>query len=105
MIDEYLFRTIGLAYPLFNSFLPLYLSERLSSDSSRDQTYRDYSITSVCGIPGSVIACILVDWTRNTGKIAVGGRKTALALSTILTGIFLFAVFVKGVPSDLRRHH
>ncbi|EJD03334.1 MFS general substrate transporter [Fomitiporia mediterranea MF3/22] len=80
---------LGLAYPLFNGFLPLYLSDRLSS-SSNDQTYRDYTIASVCGIPGSVIASIFVDWTRSTGKIVIGGRKMVLAVSTILTGIFLF---------------
>ncbi|PAV18907.1 MFS general substrate transporter [Pyrrhoderma noxium] len=82
---------IGLAYPLFNGFLPLYLADRLeSSSNSTFQTYRDYSITSVCGIPGSIIACILVDWTRKTGKFSIGGRKMALALSTMLTGLFLF---------------
>ncbi|KAL5528278.1 hypothetical protein ACEPAF_7414 [Sanghuangporus sanghuang] len=81
---------IGLAYPLFNGFLPLYLADRLSSSGSLNQTYRDYTITSVCGIPGSAIACILVDWTRTSGKIAIGGRKTALAVSTALTGMFLF---------------
>ncbi|KAL5485054.1 hypothetical protein ACEPAI_7696 [Sanghuangporus weigelae] len=81
---------IGLAYPLFNGFLPLYLADRLSSSGSLNQTYRDYTITSVCGIPGSAIACILVDWTRTSGKIAIGGRKTALAVSTALTGVFLF---------------
>ncbi|KAH8119185.1 MFS general substrate transporter [Phellopilus nigrolimitatus] len=82
---------IGLAYPLFNGFLPLYLQSRLeTSSNSLDSTYRDYSIVSVLGIPGSIIACILVDWTRNPGKVAIGGRKMALALSTLLTGLFLF---------------
>ena len=84
------FRIIGLAYPLFNSFLPLYLADRISSSGSLNQTYRDYTITSVCGIPGSAIACILVDWTRTSGKFAIGGRKFALAIFTALTGIFLF---------------
>ncbi|EJD03169.1 MFS general substrate transporter [Fomitiporia mediterranea MF3/22] len=92
---------IGLAYPLFNGFLPLYLSDRLPSGST-NQTYRDYSITSVCGIPGSVIACILVDWTRSSGKIAIGGRKMALAVSTALTGLFLFLfTTAKGEASNL----
>ncbi|KAI5123860.1 hypothetical protein M0805_005677 [Coniferiporia weirii] len=82
---------IGLAYPLFNGFLPLYLQNRLqSSPSSTDSTYRDYTIVSVLGVPGSMIACVLVDFTRSAGKVAIGGRKLALALSTLLTGLFLF---------------
>lgn len=95
------FSIIGLAYPLFNGFLPLYLADRLPSGST-NQTYRDYSITSVCGIPGSIIACILVDWTRKTGKFSIGGRKMALALSTVLTGLFLFLfTTAKGEASNL----
>ncbi|THH08091.1 hypothetical protein EW145_g2935 [Phellinidium pouzarii] len=83
--------TIGLASPLFYSFLPLYLQTRLQSLSdSTGRTYRDFTIVSVLGIPGSIIACILVDFTRNAGKVAIGGRKFALALFTLLTGIFLF---------------
>ncbi|KAL5507126.1 hypothetical protein ACEPAH_6582 [Sanghuangporus vaninii] len=81
--------TIGLASPLFNGFLPLYLSDRLSSKPT-NVTYRDYSITSICGFPGSVIACVMVDWTRKTGKISIGGRKMALAVSTALSSVFLF---------------
>ncbi|TRM70401.1 major facilitator superfamily domain-containing protein [Schizophyllum amplum] len=91
---------IGLAYPLFNAFLPLYLGERVSSDSSTDSTYRNYTIISVLGIPGSIIACLVVDWTRTGGgsrsggggnsRFKIGGRKLSMALSTLLTGIFLF---------------
>ncbi|KAL5528270.1 hypothetical protein ACEPAF_7406 [Sanghuangporus sanghuang] len=94
--------TIGLAYPLFNGFLPLYLADKLHASSSTNQTYRDYSITSICGIPGSIVACILVDWTRKSGKFTIGGRKMALALSTILTGLFLFLfTTAKDEASDL----
>ncbi|KII84380.1 hypothetical protein PLICRDRAFT_117909 [Plicaturopsis crispa FD-325 SS-3] len=84
------------AYPLYNAFLPLYLEARVpaSSTDTVSETYRNYTIISVLGIPGSVIACILVDWTRNPSKggakWAMGGRKWAMALSTALTGIFLF---------------
>ncbi|ELU40770.1 membrane transporter [Rhizoctonia solani AG-1 IA] len=42
------------------------------------------------GIPGSIIACIMVDWTRGSGKWSFGGRKFAMAISTCLTGVFLF---------------
>ncbi|KAG8730101.1 hypothetical protein FRC12_020496 [Ceratobasidium sp. 428] len=49
---------IGLAYPLYNAFLPIYLSQRSVSQGSGsiDETYRTYSIVSILGIPGSIIA-------------------------------------------------
>ncbi|KAF8753288.1 MFS general substrate transporter [Rhizoctonia solani] len=83
---------IGLAYPLYNAFLPIYLNQRSVSQGSGtiDETYRNYSIVSVLGIPGSIIACIMVDWTRGSGKWSFGGRKFAMAISTCLTGVFLF---------------
>ncbi|KAL1674071.1 major facilitator superfamily domain-containing protein [Schizophyllum commune] len=93
---------IGLAYPLFNAFLPLYLENRVSgSDSSTDTTYRNYTIISVLGIVGPGIACLFVDWTRSnvsadsepkryTRKFTLVGRKLVMALSTLLTGVFLF---------------
>ncbi|CAE6423053.1 unnamed protein product [Rhizoctonia solani] len=83
---------IGLAYPLYNAFLPIYLNQRSVSQGSGtiDETYRNYSIISILGIPGSIIACIMVDWTRGGGKWSFGGRKFAMAISTCLTGVFLF---------------
>ncbi|KAF8896637.1 major facilitator superfamily domain-containing protein [Infundibulicybe gibba] len=81
---------IGLAYPLFNGFLPLYLKARVSSNAGISETYRNYTIISVLGIPGSIIACVVVDWTRGSGRWAFGGRKLTMAVSTLLTGIFLF---------------
>ncbi|KZV77356.1 MFS general substrate transporter [Peniophora sp. CONT] len=83
---------IGLAYPLFNGFITLYLKARTSGgDGSINETYRNYSIISVLGIPGSIIACIIVDQTRRSQSgFVLGGRKFAMAISTALTGIFLF---------------
>ncbi|EGN99416.1 hypothetical protein SERLA73DRAFT_73941 [Serpula lacrymans var. lacrymans S7.3] len=89
---------IGLAYPLFNAYLPLYLAAQGSSDGSSDtyETYRNYTIISVLGVPGSFIACAVVDWTRKPrsssggGGFTIGGRKLSLAVSTMLTGVFLF---------------
>ncbi|KAF5379816.1 hypothetical protein D9615_005781 [Tricholomella constricta] len=82
---------IGLAYPLFNAFLPLYLRERVDSTAGVSETYRNYTIISVLGIPGSMIACAVVDWTRGSkSKWSVGGRKLTMAVSTALTGVFLF---------------
>jgi len=83
--------TIGLAYPLFNAFLPIYLSERnVGSSDSVNATYRQYTITSVLGIPGSIIACYLVEVTRGKGRWKIGGRKYSMAVATALTGVFLF---------------
>lgn len=83
---------IGLGYPLFNGFLPLYLKQRVSSTGGGvASTYRNYTIISVLGIPGSLIACVAVDWTRNSNsRWSLGGRKLTMAVSTLLTGIFLF---------------
>ncbi|KAK7458134.1 hypothetical protein VKT23_010042 [Stygiomarasmius scandens] len=83
---------IGLAYPLFNSFITLYLSSQVpDSDNSVNRTYKNYAIISTLGVPGSILACFVVDWTRkNPGKFALGGRKLTMALSTALTGIFLY---------------
>jgi hypothetical protein len=92
LVDLQMFSLIGIAYPLFNAYLPLYLSAQgaASGSSSVSETYRNYSIVSVLGIPGSLIACATVDYTRGTGRWLVGGRKLVLAVSTMLTGLFLF---------------
>ncbi|KAF5389170.1 hypothetical protein D9757_003521 [Collybiopsis confluens] len=70
-------RLIGLAYPLFNGFITLYLT-------TQECQWR-------LGIPGSIIACLVVDYTRkNKSSFAMGGRKLTMAISTALTGIFFF---------------
>ncbi|KAG9244776.1 sugar transporter [Calycina marina] len=78
--------TIGVGYPLFNAFLPQYLAA--GTDSSGESvsaytTYRDYAITSVVGVPGSIMAYYLV-------SMPYVGRKGTMAVSTMLSGIFLF---------------
>ncbi|KAK3325896.1 major facilitator superfamily domain-containing protein [Apodospora peruviana] len=93
--------TIGMGYPLFNAFLPQYLSHgggdtsaatsdanALSSDIT-SETYRNYAITSIVGVPGSLIAAYTVDM-----KSPFLGRRGTLAISTLLSAIFLF-FFVK----------
>jgi sugar phosphate permease len=56
---------IGLAYPLFNGFITLYLTTHVTDgDGSLNTTYRNYAIFSIMGIPGSVIACLVVDKAR-----------------------------------------
>lgn len=76
-----LWAVIGLAYPLFNAFIVLYLKG--GGDESISKTYRNYVIISVCGIPGCLLATWLVDLPRS-------GRRGAMAIGTLLTGVFLF---------------
>ncbi|KAL3422573.1 MFS-type transporter PB1E7.08c 3 [Phlyctema vagabunda] len=78
--------TIGMGYPLFNAFLPQYLARGKGSGGdpiSTYVTYRNYCITSVVGVPGSLLAC----YTVNVPFI---GRKGTMAGSTMISGIFLF---------------
>ncbi|MCJ1428796.1 hypothetical protein MMC29_006707, partial [Sticta canariensis] len=77
---------IGLGFPLYNAFLP-YIQERKGAefgDASVRITYRNLLVIAVLGIPGALIGGVLVEMPRL-------GRKGALAISTTLTGVFLFA--------------
>ncbi|KAG8944727.1 hypothetical protein FRC04_001580 [Tulasnella sp. 424] len=77
---------IGLAYPLYSSFVPYYLATRGADfgDGSVYITYRNQVILSVLGIPGALIGGWAVD-------LPYVGRRGALSISAILTGVFLFA--------------
>ncbi|KAJ6492679.1 MFS general substrate transporter [Mycena vulgaris] len=77
---------IGLAFPLYNSFVTYYLSTRGTDfgDGSTYITYRNTVILSVTGVPGALIAGYLVE-------LPILGRKGTLALSTALTGVFILA--------------
>jgi MFS family permease len=83
---------IGLAYPLFNAFITLYLTTQVADASSTvSTTYRNYVIISVLGVPGSIIAAFIVSYRgRSQSKFSIGGRKLTMATFTALTGIFLF---------------
>ena len=79
---------VGLAYPLFNAFLGTYLSQQaaaLDSNQGLDSTYASYTYQAASGIPGSILAAVMVEWT-------VTGRKWALSLFLIVSGIFLFGL-------------
>ncbi|KAI9889701.1 MAG: hypothetical protein M1814_005000 [Vezdaea aestivalis] len=77
--------TIGMGYPLFNAFLPQYLAQpgKGQPTPSNATIYRNYAITSIVGVPGSIIACYTVD-------IKYIGRKGTMATATLLSGIMLF---------------
>lgn len=84
---------IGLAYPLFNSFIIAYFNEGqgvgLSGFSSKP--YRDFVIVSACGVPGSLLGVWMMTWPRS-------GQRVAMAIATLLSGVFLFGF--TGVSSD-----
>ncbi|KAH6894047.1 MFS general substrate transporter [Coprinopsis sp. MPI-PUGE-AT-0042] len=81
-----LWALIGLAFPLYNSFVTYYLSSRGTDfgDGSIDITYRNQVIISVIGVPGALLAGWMVD-------LPLLGRKGTLSLFTILTGTFILA--------------
>lgn len=80
----FIWTTIGMGYPLFNAFLPQYLANAGGDqETPTNIVYRNYAITSIVGVPGSIIACYTVD-------IKWLGRKGTMAVSTALSGIFLF---------------
>ncbi|KAK4041769.1 hypothetical protein C8A01DRAFT_14529 [Parachaetomium inaequale] len=89
--------TIGMGYPLFNAFLPQYLSHGGSGGGDNTNspdapapaitgdTYRSYAITSLAGVPGSLLAAYSVDM-----KSPFLGRRGTLATSTLVSAVFLF---------------
>ncbi|PNY27443.1 MFS-type transporter [Tolypocladium capitatum] len=93
--------SIGMGYPLFNAFLPQYFSHhRGDAGESRQQsetalisndTYRNYAITSILGVPGSLLAAYLVDHPS-----PFLGRRGTLASSTLVSAIFLFLFVTYG---------
>lgn len=82
--------TIGMGYPLFNAFLPQYLGS--GADTSINTTYRNYAITSIVGVPGSILGC----YTVNVKYI---GRKGTMAIATLITAIILFCFTISTDPN------
>ncbi|KAH9016901.1 MFS general substrate transporter [Lactarius pseudohatsudake] len=70
----------------YNSFVTYFLATRGADfgDGSTYITYRNQVILSVIGVPGALLA----GWTV---ELPFLGRRGSLAISTILTGVFLFA--------------
>ena len=81
----FLWCSIGMAYPLYNSFIPIYLENKgvNGGPASLDVTYRNYAIQAVCGIPASLLGGFTVDLKRV-------GRKGTGTIACIGTGVFLF---------------
>ncbi|KAF5010027.1 hypothetical protein FDECE_3806 [Fusarium decemcellulare] len=96
--------TIGMGYPLFNAFLPQYFARAHTDESSGTfqsetdtisaETYRNYAIASIMGVPGSLLAAYLVDHPS-----PFLGRRGTLASSTLLSAIFLFLFVFYGTTS------
>ncbi|KAL1876425.1 hypothetical protein VTK73DRAFT_9291 [Phialemonium thermophilum] len=76
---------IGLGYPLYNAFLPYIQDTRGADfgDGSTYLTYRNSLIIAVLGVPGALLGGWMVEWP-------LVGRKGTLAVSTVLTGVFLY---------------
>ncbi len=90
----FIWATTGLGYPLFLGFLPLYFKHmgKGQAPTPTSVVYRNYAITSIAGVPGSVIACFTVDMERF-------GRRGTMILSTLVSGICLY-LFTLSSNSD-----
>ena len=76
---------IGLGYPLYTAFIP-YIQATKGVEfgtSSTYITYRNSLIIALLGVPGALLGGVMVE-------IRSFGRRGTLALSTILTGVFLY---------------
>lgn len=83
-----------MGYPLFNAFLPQYLQNtgKGQPPTPTSVVYRNYAITSIIGVPGSIIGAYAVD-------VKYIGRKYTIAISTLFTAIFLFVFTTSSDPS------
>ncbi|KAL4070230.1 major facilitator superfamily domain-containing protein [Scleroderma yunnanense] len=87
---------IGLASTLYNNFLPYILTNRgvTFGDGSLYTTYRNQVILSAVGIPAALLAGSAVE-------APYLGRKGTLAISSGLTGVFLFASTTSRTSNEL----
>lgn len=62
MLLWFIWLTIGMGYPLFNAFLIQYLEQPANAKNQGPTpvsiVYRNYAITSLIGIPGSIVAWV-----------------------------------------------
>lgn len=87
---------IGLAYPLYNAFLPYIQATRGTDfgDGSTYITYRNSLIIAVLGVPGALLGGWLIE-------LPMMGRKGTLSASTVLTGVFLYGSTTAVTSQDL----
>jgi MFS family permease len=87
---------IGLGYPLYNAFMPFIQAQKGADfgDGSTYITYRNQLIVATLGVPGSLLGGVLVETPRI-------GRKGALSIFTVLTGVFLYASTTANSSSSL----
>ncbi len=76
---------IGLAYPLYNAFLPYIQATRGVDfgDGSTYLTYRNSLIIAVLGVPGAILGGWMVE-------LPYFGRKGTLSVASVITGVFLY---------------
>lgn len=71
---------LGLAYPLFNVFLPLYLANRglRFGVTSTYETWRNYALAQVCSIFGPIVS-------GHLANCRVFGRRYTMAIGGLIT--------------------
>ncbi|KAK8204599.1 Filamentous Growth Regulator [Zalaria obscura] len=78
---------IGLAYPLYNVFLPTYLATRGAEFGEQSQSvyWRNYAIANLCSIPSPVLAGYMCrsPW--------FWGRRGTMIIGALVTMAFFFA--------------
>jgi hypothetical protein len=88
---------IGLAYPLYNVFLPTYLQTRGAQfdAGSPDITWRNYAIVNASGIFGPVLAGFMCasGW--------FWGRRGTMIIGALITMVFFFAFTAVRNPSEV----
>lgn len=84
-LTVFLWCSIGMAYPLYTNFIPFYLENKGVSQGggSINETYRNYAVQAVCGIPASILGGRAVEMKRI-------GRKGTGTIACLCTGVFLF---------------
>ncbi|PWN33778.1 MFS general substrate transporter [Meira miltonrushii] len=87
---------IGLAYPLYNAFIAIYIAESGGNQgvTTQSEQYRQLVIFAVLGIPGSLLATLAVELPRL-------GRRGAMAFFTCLTGCCLFGFTTAKTPNQV----
>jgi hypothetical protein len=81
----WIWASIGVAYPLYTYFLPLYLTAKFKSisyDYSISNTYKQYCYIAACTVLGPIAAGFSIQTKL--------GRRYCMALGTILSGVLLY---------------